>query len=304
MGFSKLPTDFFLTSLQYTKNVHSDQYPAVDPTREDLSLAGKVVIVTGASRGLGAKAFAPAFAKAGVRGLVLVATNAEALKNVEREVKKINAEIETLAISADISDGQAVTSAFEKIKATFGHADILINNAGINSDGESVVLSQADPETWWRQFEVNGKGTFLVTHAFINQLPAHDTPATIVNLTTGAAWKGNPMAPGYSVSKLVAQQLVPAIAPVHPNITAVALHPGLLDTDMLPQAMRRFDRETPELVGGVAVWLSHPHAHFLSGRVIASQWDVDDLVARKAEIQGGSDLTIDLLGKFGPGRFA
>ncbi|RWA09766.1 hypothetical protein EKO27_g5356 [Xylaria grammica] len=223
MDFSKLPTDFFLTSLQYTKNVHSDQYPAVDPTREDLSLAGKVVIVTGASRGLGAKAFAPAFAKAGARGLVLVATNAEALKNVEREVKKINAEIETLAISADISDGQAVTSAFERIKATFGHADILINNAGINRDGEGVVLSQADPETWWRQFEVNGKGTFLVTHAFINQLPARDTPATIINLTTGAAWKGNPMAPGYSVSKLVTQQLVPAIAPVHPNIMAVAL---------------------------------------------------------------------------------
>ncbi|RWA05066.1 hypothetical protein EKO27_g10038 [Xylaria grammica] len=53
-----------------------------------------------------------------------------------------------------------------------------------------------------------------------------------------------------------------------------------------------------------AVWLSHPHARFLSGRVIASQWDVDDLVARKAEILGGSDLTIDLLGKFGPGQFA
>ncbi|TGJ87345.1 hypothetical protein E0Z10_g1499 [Xylaria hypoxylon] len=304
MDFSKLPTNFFLTLFQYTKDVHSDQYPAVDPTREDLSLAGKVVIVTGASRGLGAKAFAPAFAKAGVRGLVLIATNSEALKNVEHEVYKINSEIQTLAIPTDISDGQAVASAFEKIKATFVHADILINNAGVNSDGEGAIISQADPERWWRQFEVNGKGTFLVTRSFINQLPTRETPATIINLTTGAAWKGNPMMPGYSVSKLVAQQLIPAIAPVHPNITAVALHPGLLDTDMLPQSMRHFDRETPELVGGLAVWLSHPHAHFLSGRVIASQWDVNDLLARKLEIQSGADLTIDIVGKFGPGQFA
>ncbi|KAF2973417.1 hypothetical protein GQX73_g160 [Xylaria multiplex] len=304
MDFSQLPKNFFLTLFQYTKNVHSDQYPAVDPTREDMNLTGKVVIITGASRGLGATAFAPAFAKAGVRGLVLIATNSKALKKVEQDINKINSEIKTLIIPTDISDGQAVASAFDKVQATFGYADILINNAGINSDGEGVLISQADEETWWRQFEVNGKGTFLVTRSFINQLPTRDAPATIINLTTGAAWKGNPMAPGYSISKLVAQQLIPAVAAVHPNITAVALHPGLLDTDMLPQSMRHFDRETPELVGGLAVWLSHPHAHFLSGKVIASQWDVDDLLARKLEIQGGNDLTVDLVGKFGPGQFS
>ncbi|KAI3320119.1 NAD(P)-binding protein [Xylariaceae sp. AK1471] len=304
MDFSKLPTNFFVTSLQYTKNVHSDQYDSVDPTRKELSLASKVVIITGASRGLGAKAFAPAFAKAGVRGLALLATNAESLKNVEQQVKKINPEIQTLAIPTDISDGLAVTSAFEQIKETFGHADILINNAGVNNDGEGVRIGDADPDAWWRQFEINGKGTFLVTRSFINQLPTPMTRATIINLTTGAAWKGNPMMPGYSISKLVAQQQIPSIAAVHPNITAVALHPGLLDTDMLPQSMRRFDRETPELVGGIAVWLSHPHAHFLSGRVIASQWDVDDLLAREAEIQAGNDLKIDLVGKFGPGQLA
>jgi NAD(P)-dependent dehydrogenase (short-subunit alcohol dehydrogenase family) len=157
---------------------------------------------------------------------------------------------------------------------------------------------------WWRQFEINGKGTFLVTQSFINQLPTPETKATIINLTTGAAWKGSPMISGYSISKLVAQQQIPSIAAVYPNITAVALHPGLLDTNMLPQGMRQFDNETPELVGGVAVWLSHQHAHFLSGRVIASQWDVDDLLAREAEIRAGNDLKMDLVGKFGPGQFA
>jgi NAD(P)-dependent dehydrogenase (short-subunit alcohol dehydrogenase family) len=239
-----------------------------------------------------------------VKGLALLATNVESLKDVEQQVKKINPDIQTLVIPTDISDGLAVASAFEQIKATFGHADILINNAGVNTDGEGVGIGDADPDAWWRQFEINGKGTFLVTRSFINQLPTPEWRGTIINLTTGAAWKGNPMMPGYSISKLVAQQQIPAIAAVHPNITAVALHPGLLDTDMLPQGMRRFDRETPELVGGVAVWLSHPHAHFLSGRVIASQWDVGDLLAREAEIRASNDLHIDLVGKFGPGQFA
>ncbi|KAI0490030.1 hypothetical protein F4859DRAFT_176719 [Xylaria cf. heliscus] len=304
MDFTKLPTNFFLTLFQYTKTLHSDQYPAIDPTREDLSLAGKVIIVTGASRGLGAKAFAPAFAKAGVRGLVLLATNAEGLKKVEQDIKKINSSVQVLTLATDISNGPAVASAFAEIKATFGHADVLINNAAVNGDGEGVRIGDADPEAWWRQFEINGKGTFLVTHSFINQLPTPETRATVINLTTGAAWKGNPMMPGYSVSKLVAQQQIPSIAAVYPNITAVALHPGLLDTDMLPQSMRHFDRETPELVGGLAVWLSHPHAQFLSGRVMASQWDVDELLSRKAEILGGSDLTVDLVGKFGPQHFS
>ncbi|KAI8632517.1 NAD(P)-binding protein [Xylariaceae sp. FL1651] len=304
MDFSRLPANFFVTLFQYTKNVHNDQYPSVDPTRQELNLAGKVVIVTGASRGLGAKAFAPAFAKAGVKGLVLIATNSDGLKNTEQQVKKINSGIQTLVIPTDISDESAVASAFSSVKAKFGHANILINNAGANSDGEGVRIGDADPAAWWRQFEINGKGTFLITRAFINQLPTPETRATIINLTTGAAWKGNPMMPGYSVSKLVAQQQIPSIAAVYPNITAVALHPGLLDTDMLPNSMRHFNNEAPELVGGVAVWLSHPHAHFLSGRVIASQWDVDDLLAREDDIRASNDLTLDLVGKFGPGQFA
>jgi hypothetical protein len=51
---SKLPKDFYVTSMQFTKNAHHDAYPAIDPCLPEHSLAGKVVIVTGASRGIGA----------------------------------------------------------------------------------------------------------------------------------------------------------------------------------------------------------------------------------------------------------
>jgi hypothetical protein len=53
MDFSGLPPDYFITSLQFTKKVHTEVYPSIDPTTPALSQAGKVVIITGASKGLG-----------------------------------------------------------------------------------------------------------------------------------------------------------------------------------------------------------------------------------------------------------
>jgi hypothetical protein len=50
-----LPADYFVTSMQFTKHVHRDQYPAIDPTSPELSMEGKVILITGASRGLGAR---------------------------------------------------------------------------------------------------------------------------------------------------------------------------------------------------------------------------------------------------------
>ena len=51
---SKLPKDFYVTSMQFTKNAHQDVYPAIDPSSPEHSLAGKVAVITGASRGIGA----------------------------------------------------------------------------------------------------------------------------------------------------------------------------------------------------------------------------------------------------------
>lgn len=108
---------------------------------------------------------------------------------------------------------------------------------------------------------------------------------------------------GYSISKLATVQLTAHLAAAYPNVTAVALHPGLVETDMMHDAFRRFNLDSPALVGGLAVWLSSEKAKFLTGRVIASNWSVDDLVERKDEIASGKLLQIDLTGTFGKGQF-
>jgi NAD(P)-dependent dehydrogenase (short-subunit alcohol dehydrogenase family) len=233
---------------------------------------------------------------------VLLATNEDKLKETEQEVKKINPAINVLSLGVDIASPASVDAAFEKIKSTFGHADILVNNAGVNTEGNGNLIGDEDPDAWWQNFEVNGKGTFLVSRAFIRLLPK-DAPATVITLVTGAAWQVFPNISGYSISKAVGLNVNQHIAAGYPNITAVSLHPGLVDTDMLMESFRHFTLETPELVGGVAVWLSHPHAHFLSGRTIASQWSVDDLLERKDEITSKNLLRLDLTGELGAHQF-
>jgi NAD(P)-dependent dehydrogenase (short-subunit alcohol dehydrogenase family) len=102
---------------------------------------------------------------------------------------------------------------------------------------------------------------------------------------------------GYSISKLAGMQLVSHLAAAYPNITVVGVHPGLVETDSLMQEFKRFNLDSPGLTGGLAVWLSGDRAKFLSGRTIASNWSVDDLVERKDEIVEGDKLRVQFVPK-------
>ncbi|KAH6859099.1 short-chain dehydrogenase/reductase-like protein [Alternaria rosae] len=296
---SKLPKDFYVTSMQFTKNAHQDAYPAIDPSIPEHSLAGKVAVITGASRGIGAMAMVPAFVKAGVKGVVLLASNAEKLAATEKSVKETNPNIETLTYALDISDTKGVEAAFEAIRQKFGHADVLVNAAGAMT-GDGPKLHDTDPDQWWRNFEINGKGNYLLIRSFLRLLPSPDTPATIVNVSSWQAFFTVPPLGAYFMSKFILDALATYVAAEYPNVTAVSMHPGLVATDMLREPFRSlFNQDSPELVGGTAVWLCQEKAKFLSGRFIAANWDVEDLLSRKEEIVKDDLLKLTLKGDFG-----
>ena len=96
------------------------------------------------------------------------------------------------------------------------------------------------------------------------------------------------------------------VAAENPNVVATALHPGIVGTEMVKEYFKRFALDTPELVGGIGVWLAGwegPDRSFLSGRFVAANWDVEDLVGRKEEILEKELLKMDLNAKLGAEQF-
>lgn len=96
------------------------------------------------------------------------------------------------------------------------------------------------------------------------------------------------------------------VAAENPNVVATALHPGVVDTEMTKESFKRFAHDTPELVGGVGVWLAGwegPDRSFLSGRFVDANWDVEDLVARKEDISEKQLLKMNLDATLGAEQF-
>ncbi|KAH6638810.1 hypothetical protein C7974DRAFT_329525 [Boeremia exigua] len=299
-----LPVDHFVKIMQFTAKTHRDVYPAIDPSQAALSQKGKVVIVTGASQGIGARGFVPSFAAAGPKAIVLVARNAEKLREVADTIAKSHPNVETLVVPTDISDPASVTALFEKVKQRYGHADVLVNNAAIFKADQSV--KEVEEQAWWDEMTLNVRGPFLVTQQFLKLLPSPDTPAKIITLTTGAAYQVFPTLSAYGISKLAVLELMAYVAVENPNVVATALHPGIVMTDMTLEYFKRFAHDTPELVGGIGVWLAGwegPDRSFLSGRFVSANWDVEDLVNRKDEILEKELLKVNLDAKLGAEQF-
>ena len=122
-------------------------------------------------------------------------------------------------------------------------------------------------------------------------------------MTTAGALVVFPGLSSYSISKLALLQMAAYVAAESPNVTTVALHPGVVMTDMTRPACKRFALDTPELVGGAGVWLATEKAAFLSGRYMAVNWSVDELVQWKDEILSEGKLTMQLVGKLGKEHF-
>lgn len=137
-------------------NFH-DTYPFIDPLKQDLK--GKRIFISGASKGIG-RALAIAYARAGASHIAIAARSDLSVQKKEVEDAARNAPRDStpivLSLNVDVTDWKSVKRTAEKIEAEFGGLDILINNAGYLS--EFVRIVDADPEKWWRDWEVNVKG--------------------------------------------------------------------------------------------------------------------------------------------------
>jgi len=261
-----------------------------------------------------AKAFAQAHAKA----IIITAREVSTLKSTEQLIKTIDPSIQVLPIAMEVTKEESVKAAFEQIKQKFGTVDVLVSNAGsLNVD---QPISAADTSKWWGDFvsysslrdtgaqivermtddivqDVNVKGQMLSAKYFL-QLLGSEKQGKIIIVSSAAGLITLPGSSSYTISKLVGMQLARTLSVENSNVLAVALHPGIVVTDMLSDVFRAFAKDTPLLAGAAAVWLATDAAKFLNGRYISANWDVVEMMARKAEIDGNDTLQVGLHGNF------
>ena len=188
------------------------------------SLNGKVIIVTGASRGIGAAASA-ALAKAGAT-VVMTARDGKLTEDVARSIGG-----SASARACDVSDYAAVEALVTETKSRFGRLDALINNAGVIDPIASIADS--DPKAWARNIDINLNGAYYAIRAVLPGMIAAGG-GTIVNVSSGAAIRPLQGWSAYCSGKAGLHMLTRAIAleTAAKGIRVFGFQPGTTDTDM------------------------------------------------------------------------
>jgi 3-oxoacyl-[acyl-carrier protein] reductase len=193
-------------------------------------LEGKIALVTGGSRGIGA-AIVKRLAADGAKVAITYTKGADAAASVVKEIERTGGE--AIAIQADAADADAVKAAVEKTFATFGGLDVLVNNAGtaIPKTFEETTLEEMD-----RVLDINVRGVFVATQAALKHMK---DGARIVMI--GSAVGERVAAPGlvpYAGTKGAVKMFTQALAREigSRGITVNNVQPGPIDTELNPAA--------------------------------------------------------------------
>ena len=196
-------------------------------------VAGRVAVITGASRGLGA-GLAVHFAASGMH-LGLCARHRPRLVARTRPTAQgghvVSSEAPLLA-AVDVTDRAALAGFADAVVARFGRIDLWVNNAGLL--GPIAPLAQADGDEVARTISVNVVGVANGSSVFADHVRGRQGPGVLVNITSGAASKAYEGWAAYCASKAAVDQLtrVVALEEARHGLSAYAVSPGLVDTDM------------------------------------------------------------------------
>lgn len=237
-----------------------------------MRLEGKVALISGGARGMGAveaRLFASEGAKVGIADVL------------EDEGQRLEAEIaetggEAIFLKLDVTNEHDWQQAVDALVSRFGKLDVLVNNAGIYQGG---TVEETTEESWDKVLNVNAKGVFLGTKAAIPAMKEADG-GSIVNISSVAGLVGSARTTAYNASKGAVRLLTKATAIQYANdgIRANSVHPGPIETPMLeqvyPNAEMRQSRMstvplgrigTPEDVALGVLFLASDESSYMTG---------------------------------------
>lgn len=240
----------------------------------------KVVIITGASRGLG-EAIARWVSRANAAVTLVARSNRELTETVEKLPSKTAG---VLAIAADVADNDACIRVVNQTVARFGRLDTLINNAGVLAP--LGFTHQTGPADWQYNLAVNLLGPVQLTRIALIHL--RENRGRIINVSSGAAETAIEGAGAYCAAKAALNHFSRVLAAEEPDITTIAVRPGVIDTQMqttlrnqTPEKMPKKwieyyyqlkadgKLEPPDIPGRAIAWLALKGPKQLSGRFVS-----------------------------------
>ena len=286
------------SGIDFTKTIHHDTYEYIKP--EQFNLQNRAVFITGASKGIG-KATAISYAKAGASQIAIAARTD--MQEVETEMSRAAKEAgkkppQIVRLKIDVTNEQSVQEAAKGVEKAFGKLDTLINNAGYLE--KFVPLHETETSDWWKVWEVNIKGPYLVTRAFLPLLLKTDGGyKTILNVSSVGANLISPGASGYQSGKLALLRFGEFLNTDYADegVISFGIHPGGIPTELakcMPESMHHVLGDTAELAGDGIVWLTAERREWLRGRYVSCNWDMQEFLDKRAAIENGDLLKVRL----------
>ncbi|WAR45407.1 SDR family NAD(P)-dependent oxidoreductase [Methylomonas rapida] len=234
-------------------------------------MSAKVVLVTGASRGIG-RAIAQAFIEAGYKVAVGYHHHREPAESLAENRSS------AIAVRIDVSIETSVKQAIAVTEQKFGSVDVLVNNAGIAQPKPFLDLTDSD---WEEMFSVNLLGAVRCTQHVLPAMLARNS-GRIINIASIGGQTGGVYQVHYAATKAGLINFTKSLSRLysHQGITANAISPGLIATDMIaeemqdPAAAQRVRSipaarlGSPEEVASLAVYLASYHAGYITGQTI------------------------------------
>ena len=243
------------------------------------ALSGKVAVVTGASKGIGA-GIAKAFAAEGAAVVVNYASSKEAAERIVEAIVELGGK--AVAIQGDVAKSADVRRLFEETERQFGWLDILVNNAGVY---QFHPVEEVTEDEFHRQFNTNVLGPILATQAAVKQFGPNG--GSIINISSVASTLGLPTSAVYASTKSALESMTRALAaelgPRKIRVNAIA--PGVVETegthaagligsDFEQQAINRTPlgrSGQPADIAKIAVFLASDGSGWLTGeRLVAA----------------------------------
>lgn len=290
----------------FTKLTHASSYPLISPT--NLDLAGRYVVITGAAfdNGVGYAA-ATAFAKGGASGIALLDLHGVSeplltdLKTAAKEAGRPEPLI--LGHQGDITDRKSVGRFKEQVLEAFGgRLDVLVNNAA-HQESSGTILD-ADPDVYWRTWEVNVRGMFNMTRAFLPTLLDHGKQGglcTVLNVASSGGLTPRPGGASYRSSKLAVMRWTENLQLDHQEqgLLTYCVNPGAIKTEItretVPEHIRDMLPHHPSIAGDTIAWLTSQRRDWLAGRYVSCPWDMEELEGRREEIVNGDKLKVRMV---------